>query len=157
MRWISFILLCLLIYVESIIFIKLTENIGILSTLILGILTSSLGVSLVKSKGIKNLLLIRYKLTNGKNPTNEIIQNIALLISGILLILPGFLTDFLGLLLLFYPIQKFIVTKFIKHIYFYSTNIIIKNNFNTYSKGKTYEGDFKKKSNFSSNNIKYKK
>lgn len=59
MRWFLFILLCLLIYMEAVIFIRVTELIGISTTLILVILTSYLGISLVKSQGIKNLLLIK--------------------------------------------------------------------------------------------------
>ena len=121
MRWFPFILLCLLIYIEAVIFVRVAESIGVLTTLILVVLTSCLGISLVKSQGIKNLLLIRQKLADGENPAEEMIKNVALVIAGMLLILPGFFTDFLGLLLLFSPIQKLIVMKLMPHINFYST------------------------------------
>lgn len=154
MRWFPFILLCLLIYIEAVIFVRVAESIGVLTTLILVVLTSCLGISLVKSQGIKNLLLIRQKLADGENPAEEMIKNVALVIAGILLIIPGFFTDFLGLLLLFSPIQKLIVVKLMPHIHFYSPGTA-NDNFNRYSKGHTYEGQFDRKSDTPSNSIKH--
>ncbi|SPP31959.1 hypothetical protein ARAF_1628 [Arsenophonus endosymbiont of Aleurodicus floccissimus] len=120
MRWFPFILLCLLIYIEEVIFVRVAESIGVLTTLILVVLTSCLGTSLVKSQGIKNLLwLIRQKLADGKNLADEMIKNVALVIAGILLIIPGLFMDFLGLLLLFSPIQKLIVVKLICRIFIF--------------------------------------
>ncbi|MFS1562630.1 MAG: FxsA family protein [Candidatus Arsenophonus phytopathogenicus] len=154
MRWFPFILLCLLIYIEAVIFVRVAESIGVLTTLILVVLTSCLGISLVKSQGIKNLLLIRQKLADGENPAEEMIKNVALVIAGILLIIPGFFTDFLGLLLLFSPIQKLIVVKLMPHIHFYSAGAA-NDNFNRSSKGHTYEGEFDRKSDSPSNSIKH--
>lgn len=154
MRWFPFILLCLLIYIEAVIFVRVAESIGVLTTLILVVLTSCLGISLVKSQGIKNLLLIRQKLAEGENPAEEMIKNVALVIAGILLILPGFFTDFLGLLLLFPPIQKLIVMKLMPHIQFYSAGST-NGNFNHSAKGNTYEGECDRKSDNLSNNIKH--
>ncbi|MFV9998251.1 MAG: FxsA family protein [Arsenophonus endosymbiont of Dermacentor nuttalli] len=154
MRWFPFILLCLLIYIEAVIFVGVAESIGVLTTLILVVLTSCLGISLVKSQGIKNLLLIRQKLAEGENPAEEMIKNVALVIAGILLILPGFFTDFLGLLLLFSPIQKLIVMKLMPHIQFYSAGST-NDNFNPFAKGNTYEGKLDRKSDDLSNSIKH--
>ncbi|VAY02252.1 hypothetical protein ARADI_0208 [Arsenophonus endosymbiont of Aleurodicus dispersus] len=154
MRWFPFILLCLLIYLETVIFVRVAESIGVLTTLILVVLTSFLGISLVKSQGVKNLFLIRKKLADGVNPAEEIIKNMALVIASILLILPGFFTDFLGSLLLFSSIQKLIFMKLMPHIYFYST-WAANDNFNSFSKGHTYEGEFDKKYDYLSNGMKY--
>lgn len=154
MRWFPFILLCLLIYIEAVIFVRVAESIGVLTTLISVVLTSCLGISLVKSQGIKNLLLIRQKLADGENPAEEMIKNVALVIAGILLILPGFFTDFLGLLLLFSPIQKLIVMKLMPYIHFYSAGAA-NDNFNRPSKGQTYEGEFDRKSDSPPNSIKH--
>ncbi|CAA2929893.1 hypothetical protein ARSQ2_01001 [Arsenophonus endosymbiont of Bemisia tabaci Q2] len=94
MRWFPCILLCLLIYIEAVIFVRVAESIGVLTTLILVVLTSCLGISLVKSQGIKNLLLIRQKLADGENLAEEMIKNVALVTAGILLIIPSFLQIF---------------------------------------------------------------
>ncbi len=63
-------------------------------------------------------------------------------------------TDFLGLLLLFPPIQKLIVMKLMPHIRFYSTGAA-NDNFNRSSKGHTYEGEFDRKSDSPPNSIKH--
>lgn len=116
MRSLIFILLFLLTYFEVYLFIKVASVIGIFLTLIFVLLTSALGVSLVRSEGIKTLIQMREKLVVGKNPAAEVIKSVSLILAGFLLLIPGFFTDFLGLVLLLPPIQYFLTVKFLPYL-----------------------------------------
>ena len=99
-RWIPFIAFFLYVYIEISIFIQVAHVLGVLLTLILVIFTSVIGMSLVRNQGFKNFLLMQQKMAAGESPAAEMIKSVSLIIAGLLLILPGFFTDFLGLLLL---------------------------------------------------------
>lgn len=118
MRWIPFIAFFLYVYIEISLFIQVAHIFGVFLTLILVILTSVLGVSLVKNQGLKNFMLMQQKIAAGESPAAEMIKSVSLIIAGILLILPGFFTDFLGLLLLLPPVQKHLTVKLMPHLRF---------------------------------------
>ncbi|EFB72687.1 Suppressor of F exclusion of phage T7 [Providencia rustigianii] len=146
MRWLPLILIGVLVYIESVIFVRVADEIGVLMTLILVVLTSCLGVSLVKNQGMKNVMQIQQKLMNGESPAAEMIKSVALVLAGFLLIVPGFFTDFIGLLLLLPPVQKLFVMRLIPHIKFYQPG----NGFhgtgrNGFQDGNTFEGEFQRK------------
>lgn len=146
MRWLPLILICLLIYIESVIFVRVAAEVGVLMTLILIVLTSCLGVSLVKNQGMKNVMQIQQKLVSGESPAAEMIKSVALVLAGFLLIVPGFFTDFIGLLLLLPPVQKLFVMRLIPHIRFYQPG----NGFNSSGRsqpqnGDVFEGEFQRK------------
>ena len=106
MRWIPLIAVFLYVYIEISIFIQVAHVLGVLLTLILVIFSSVVGISLVKNQGFKNLMLMQQKMAAGESPAAEMIKSVSLIIAGLLLLLPGFFTDFLGLLLLLPPVQK---------------------------------------------------
>lgn len=119
MRWLPLILICLLIYIEAVIFVHVASAIGVFMTLVLVVLTSCLGVSLVRNQGMRNLSLIQQKIQAGESPAAEMIKSVSLVLAGILLVLPGFFTDFLGLLLLLPPVQKLLVSRVLPFIRVY--------------------------------------
>ncbi|APC13513.1 FxsA family protein [Providencia rettgeri] len=146
MRWLPLILIGILVYIESVIFVRVASEVGVLMTLILVVLTSCLGVSLVKNQGMKNVLQIQQKLVSGESPAAEMIKSVALVLAGFLLIVPGFFTDFIGLLLLLPPIQKLIVMRLIPHIRFYQPgNGFGQTGGGKYQNGDTFEGEFQRK------------
>ncbi|EKT60267.1 FxsA family protein [Providencia burhodogranariea] len=146
MRWLPLILICLLIYIESIIFVRVATEIGVLATLILVVLTSCLGISLVKNQGMKNVMLIQQKMAAGESPAAEMIKSVALVLAGLLLIIPGFFTDFIGLLLLLPPVQKLFVMRLIPHIRFsQSGSGFSAGRQNPFQQGDTFEGEFQRK------------
>ncbi|MBQ0532046.1 FxsA family protein [Providencia rettgeri] len=146
MRWLPLILICILVYIESVIFVRVASEVGVLMTLILVVLTSCLGVSLVKNQGMKNVLQIQQKLASGESPAAEMIKSVALVLAGFLLIVPGFFTDFIGLLLLLPPIQKLIVMRLIPHICFYQPGSGFNQTGNSgFQRGDTFEGEFQRK------------
>ena len=97
--------------IEIIIFITIGSNFGILNTIFIILITALVGIYIVRNKGINLLFNAKKNLSQGVMPTNEIKGGIFLLISGLLLITPGFFTDFLGFLIFVNPIQNFIELK----------------------------------------------
>lgn len=144
MRWLPLILICLLIYIEAVIFVHVASAIGVFMTLVLVVLTSCLGVSLVRNQGMRNLSLIQQKIQAGESPAAEMIKSVSLVLAGILLVLPGFFTDFLGLLLLLPPVQKLLVSRVLPFIRVYQprTNPFAGNAAN---RGNVYEGEFERR------------
>ncbi|WP_369467857.1 FxsA family protein, partial [Enterobacter cloacae] len=114
MRWIPFLAVFLYVYIEISIFIQVAHVLGVLMTLILVIFTSVIGMSLVRNQG----LLMQQKMAAGESPAAEMIKSVSLIIAGLLLLLPGFFTDFLGLLLLLPPVQKHLTLKLLPHLRF---------------------------------------
>lgn len=149
MRWLPLILICLLIYIEAVIFVHVASAIGVFMTLVLVVLTSCLGVSLVRNQGMRNLSLIQQKIQAGESPAAEMIKSVSLVLAGILLVLPGFFTDFLGLLLLLPPVQKLLVSRVLPFIRVYQPRT---NPFagNAASRGNVYEGEFERRGDTSS-------
>lgn len=118
MRWLPFIAIFLYVYIEISIFIQVAHVLGVLLTLVLVIFTSVIGMSLVRNQGFKNFVLMQQKMAAGENPAAEMIKSVSLIIAGLLLLLPGFFTDFLGLLLLLPPVQKHLTVKLMPHCAF---------------------------------------
>tara|TARA_A100001011_G_scaffold374351_1_gene434745 strand:- start:385 stop:744 length:360 start_codon:yes stop_codon:yes gene_type:complete len=97
--------------IEISIFITIGSNIGILNTIAIILITALLGIFLVRRQGIKLLFDAQRNLSQGIMPAEEIKGGIFLLVSGLLLITPGFFTDCIGFAVFLKPIQNFIATK----------------------------------------------
>ena len=86
--------------VEIAILIKIGKIIGAGYTIALVIGTAFLGVSLLRIQGISTLAKVQANVNRGQLPATELIEGLILLISGALLLTPGFFTDTLGFLML---------------------------------------------------------
>lgn len=111
MRWLPLIVIFALAWIEITLFIQVAHALGVLMTMLLVIFTSALGVSLVK-----NFMLMQEKLARNESPAEEMIKSVSLIIAGFLLLLPGFFTDLLGLLLLLPPVQKLLTLRLMPHL-----------------------------------------
>ena len=90
----------LLPLVEIYLMIKIGSVIGAFNTISITILTAIVGVYFAKLQGLSTLRSLAKNIRINKNSIGEIINGFCLVVAAILLILPGFLTDFLGFLLL---------------------------------------------------------
>ena len=97
--------------IEISIFITIGSNIGILNTIAIILLTALIGIFLVRRRGLSLLFDAQSNLSQGIMPTEEIKGGIFLLISGLLLITPGFFTDCIGFAIFLKPVQSFISLK----------------------------------------------
>jgi UPF0716 protein FxsA len=100
--------------VEIFVAVKVGEVIGALNTILLLVGISLVGIWLTKRAGFAVLNRMRLQVNNGRMPTNELIDGVLVLAGGVLLIIPGFVSDAIGLLLLFPPtrtVARGIVTR----------------------------------------------
>lgn len=86
--------------VEIAVFIQVGGVIGIWPTLGLVVATAIAGTALLRRQGLATMHRARESLARGEFPVNEIFTGACLLASGLLLLTPGFITDFVGALLL---------------------------------------------------------
>jgi UPF0716 protein FxsA len=80
---------------------KVGENIGLLETIYLIILTGIIGAAMAKREGLKVILELQNSLQKGISPGTKIIEGLLVLVGGLLLITPGILTDIFGFSLIF--------------------------------------------------------
>lgn len=95
-----------LIFIEIALFILVGQIIGVFSTLLLILLTSVLGIYIAKKKGAKSVRNVQHSFQEGNAPGPAMIDTMLIFVGGILLIIPGFLSDLIGLLMLFSPTRK---------------------------------------------------
>ena len=96
--------------IEIYLFIEIGAILGSFLTISLTLLTAFLGVYLLKIGTFNNVRNLQKKILEGIRPDQEIVNGISNLISAVLLILPGILTDFLGVLLLSRSIQTLLIS-----------------------------------------------
>lgn len=92
--------------VEIAVIIWVGGLIGALNTIALLIILSIGGVWLVKREGLGVIRRFRAQLGAGKVPSKELGDGALITIAGALLVIPGFVTDFIGLLLLLPPVRS---------------------------------------------------
>ena len=97
MRKILWIFVPLLI-IEVVIFLEAASSIGSLNTVILVIFTTALAPLILRDVSGKMIKGVKESLTQRVNPAPQIASGFFRLIAGFLLLLPGFMSDFIGLL-----------------------------------------------------------
>ena len=90
---------------EIYLFIKIGSQIGAFNTISLIFITAIIGVYYAKYEGLNTIRSGFMQIVKNQTPAYEIISGAAIAFAAILLILPGFATDFLGFLLIF-PITR---------------------------------------------------
>ena len=96
--------------IEIYLFIKIGAKIGAVTTILLIISTAFIGLIYVKYEGFNTLRSAMSQFVKNELPLFEIVSGAALVIGAFLLLLPGFLTDALGFLLVF-PLTRKIIFK----------------------------------------------
>lgn len=98
--------------VEIAVFVEVGENIGALSTILATVVTALAGVALLRAQGLATLERARLNLDQGILPARELFDGLCLLLAGALLLVPGFVTDSIGLLL-FVPPFRTVLRRFV--------------------------------------------
>ena len=86
--------------------LEVGEVFGALTTVMLVVLTAVIGGFLVRQQGFSTMMRMRETAARGETPALEMIEGSILLLCGLMLLLPGFITDALGFLLLVPPLRK---------------------------------------------------
>ena len=83
---------------EIYVLVSVGQAIGGLSTVLLVIITAFIGSSLLRTQGWSTMAKAQQSIAEGRAPAIEMLEGVVIVVSGILLLTPGFLTDTLGLL-----------------------------------------------------------
>ena len=105
--------------IEIYLFIKVGSQIGALNTVLLIAITAVAGIWYARYEGFNTLRSGMSQLFKNEVPLYEIISGAAIAFAALLLILPGFATDIIGILLVFPVTRKIILSKYAKK---YSSN-----------------------------------
>ena len=97
--------------IEIYLFIKIGSQIGAFNTVSLILITAFIGVIYARYEGLKSIKSGMSQIIKNEIPIFEIISGAALAFAAFLLILPGFATDTLGLLIIFPPTRKLLLKK----------------------------------------------
>ena len=97
--------------IEIYLFIKIGSQIGAFSTISLIFITAFLGIIYARYEGFNTLKSGMSQIVKNEMPIYEIISGAALAFAAFLLILPGFATDILGILIIFPPTRKLLLKK----------------------------------------------
>jgi UPF0716 protein FxsA len=108
-----FALFILLPLAELYLLIEVGSGIGGFSTIALCLLTAALGGMLVRHQGMRTFLQAKELMDQGQPPAEQMLHGIMIAISGVLLFIPGFITDLIGFLLLVPLIRNWLGQKLI--------------------------------------------
>jgi|TARA_B100001094_G_scaffold242194_1_gene238160 UPF0716 protein FxsA len=111
----SILLLIILVpAIEIYLLIKIGSQIGAISTILLIFTTAFVGIYYAKYEGLNTLKSGFVQLSKNEAPTYQVISGAAIAFAALLLIIPGFVTDILGFLIIFPISRKFIFNNFSK-------------------------------------------
>ena len=111
---------------EIYLLIKIGSQIGAITTILLIFTTAIIGIYYAKYEGLNTLRSGFSQLSRNETPAYEVISGAAIAFAAILLIIPGFLTDLLGFLLIFPISRKIIFSNFAMK---FKNKKTVKNNF----------------------------
>ena len=100
--------------IEIYLLIKIGSQIGAISTILLIFITAIVGVYYAKYEGLNTLKSGFLQLSKNESPTYEVLSGALIAFAAVLLIIPGFLTDIIGFLLIFPITRKIIFGKLTK-------------------------------------------
>ena len=94
---------------EIAVLVAVGSNIGVLATIGLVIFTGLLGSVLLKMQGASAFSRLQAQLKAGRSPDKELANAAMIMLAGVFLIIPGFVSDCLGLLLFLPPVRAFVI------------------------------------------------
>lgn len=90
-----------IVLIEIALFIVVGNVLGVFNTLLLIILTSILGIIVAKKQGMNSIQSMQESMRRGDPPGPVMVDTFMIFVGGILLALPGFLTDLIGITFVF--------------------------------------------------------
>jgi len=93
-----FLLFTTVTLLELALIIEVGRYLGVITTIFFILFTAVVGAYLAQTQGLNILNRIQFELQQGRLPSDELLEGLLVLVGGILLLTPGFLTDALGFL-----------------------------------------------------------
>ena len=100
--------------IEIYLFIKIGSQIGALTTISLIFLTAIIGIYYAKYEGLNTIKSAFIQINKNQAPAYEIISGAAIALGAVMLIIPGFATDFFGFLIIFPITRKILFNRYSK-------------------------------------------
>lgn len=102
--------------IEITVLMQVGDLIGAWPTVAIVIISAWLGAKFVRQQGLATLQSVQTKMAQGDMPSSEIVTGLMLLVAGVLLVTPGFVTDVFGLSLLVPNVRKALANIVQKHM-----------------------------------------
>lgn len=106
-----FVLFIIVPLLEMLLLIKVGGIVGAFPTIALVCLTAFIGVGLIRAQGFLTMRRAQEKLARGEVPAQEMLDGLSLIVGGVLLLTPGFVTDGLGFVLLIPSLRRGLLHK----------------------------------------------
>ena len=100
---------------EIAVFIQVGSRIGVGMTLLLVVASAVVGIWLVRTQGFATASRVQAMIARGESPALEMLEGLALLVAGILLVLPGFMTDLAAFVLLIPSLRRGIIRFYLRY------------------------------------------
>lgn len=104
----------LLPLLEIYVFVRIGADIGALTVVVLTVATAAAGIALVRAQGLGTLRQAQREIDRGHPPVIHMMHGAMLALAGLLLLIPGFLTDALGGLLLLPPLRRWVIARWLR-------------------------------------------
>ena len=118
--------------IEIYFFVKIGSEIGEVSTILFTLLTAFVGIATMRYVGVSSVLQARQSMSQVE-PGLEILSSLTLYVCGVFLLIPGFFTDFFGILLFLPPLRMYLIKFFMNKAF---SNL--RRNTQNHSKNKDY-------------------
>jgi UPF0716 protein FxsA len=103
-----FVFLLLVMLAEIAVVVAIGQAIGALTTILLLVAVSIVGVVMLRRQGMKTLTSFNDAIRNRRDPSPEMVDGMLVAVSAAFVLFPGFVSDVLALLLLFPPTRGFV-------------------------------------------------
>jgi UPF0716 protein FxsA len=113
------ILLLMLPFIDFYVLIKVAQAVGLIETVVFSVATGIIGASLIRKEGRYVMRKLQRSVT-GEEVTRNFVEGFVLVLSGLMLLSPGFVTDFLGAVAAFRPVRERLVARITSE---YSSNL----------------------------------
>lgn len=118
-------LLIVIVLIEISVFIQVGSRIGVLVTLLLLVVSTFVGIQLLRAEGFMSLMKIGREMERGQLPTEELLSTMLLAVVGVLFLIPGFFTSILALIGLLPFVRRFFAAQWLKRgVNYHQTTII---------------------------------
>jgi len=111
-----FVLFIIIPIIEITVIMQVGALLGLWPTVAIVILSAWLGAKYVRQQGLATMQTVQEKMAQGEMPSGEIVTGLMLLVAGVLLVTPGFVTDIFGLSLLIPSVREGIAKQVQKQI-----------------------------------------
>lgn len=111
-----FLLLLIIPVAEIAVFIQVGSRIGVGMTLLLVLASAVFGIWLVRTQGFAAATRVQAMIARGESPALGMLEGLALLAAGVLLVIPGFVTDLAAFALLIPPLRRGIIRLYLRRV-----------------------------------------